>query len=115
MTKPTYLKDPLEVYQGDHFVTRLVLVPKPGVILTEWSNWRAWISMDDRKVADFGVDSTLLAENRITLDLPESVTEVLGTENGDKLDWDIQAIRGGRVKTWLRGTIKWFTDVTKES
>ena len=115
MTKPTYLKDPLEVYQGDHFVTRLVLVPKPGVILTEWSNWRAWISMDDRKVADFGVDVSLLGENRITLTLPESVTEMLGTDTGDKLDWDLQAIRGGRVKTWLRGTIKWFTDVTKES
>lgn len=115
MTKPTYLKNPFQVYQGDHFVTRLVLVPQPGVILAEWTDWRAWISLDERKVAEFGVDVSLIAENRITLTLDEAVTNQLATFDGDRLEWDMQSVRGGRVKTWLRGPIVWNTDITKES
>lgn len=113
MTKPTILKDPLEVYQGDYFLTRLVLVPQPGIQLIDWAQWRAWLVSEGNKKAEFTVDVSLLEENRVTLSLEASVTQSLGAENGDILDWDLEAVRDDKPKTWLRGRVRWSTDVTK--
>jgi hypothetical protein len=105
----------LKVYRGDTFSASFVIKSDDSpldFVSLGWGSWSAqWREkpLADNPVA-FTVDSTSASSGCLKITMAASNTATL--KDGY---WDLQATKGGEVKTWLRGEVLVQQDVTRAS
>lgn len=99
----------LHIYQGDHFHEEFTIIGIEGDIPDE--GWTAAISPANSPVnrVQLGVVVKDAAAGTITIDLPRAQTyaDLSG-------EWDLQYSNGDTTQTYLRGTVYFSYDITRE-
>jgi hypothetical protein len=102
----------LAIYSGDTFsqTYRIVTDGVPVNLVTAgWASWSAkWRPYQGATVITLMVDSSQAAAGYITIGASPAQTALM---NGPGL-WDIQALQGATVRTWLRGKTQFTGDIT---
>lgn len=82
-----------------------------NLVLEGWGAWTAqWrAKATDATAIQLDVDDSEASTGIIKISSDSADTARMGG-NGV---WDLQAINGGTVKTWIRGKTKWTEDVTR--
>lgn len=105
----------LKVYKGDTFSASFTIKSDSSplnFVSLGWGSWTAqWREQpsSDNPVA-FTVDSTLASTGVIKITMTATNTATI--KDGY---WDLQAVKGSEVKTWLRGEVLVQQDVTRAS
>lgn len=75
-----------------------------------WGSWKAQFrpSEDSATYLEFAIDTTDADQGKVNLSL--TATQTADLTSGV---WDLQAVRGEEVRTWIRGNVKMIEDVTK--
>jgi hypothetical protein len=103
------------VYKGDTFSASFTLKSNDSPLNLVSLGWGSWTAQwrehptSDNPVA-FAVDSALASTGRITITM--TATNTAAIKNGY---WDLQAVNGNNVKTWIRGEVLVQQDVTRAS
>lgn len=105
----------LKIYKGDTFNASFVLKSNDEPIDFVAQGWTTWTAQwRETKTATasvpFIVDASQSNIGRIKITMT-----AMNTRSVKKGYWDIQAIRGEEVKTWLRGDVLTDGDVTRGS
>lgn len=105
----------LKVYKGDTFSASFIINSDGSpmnLVSLGWGSWTAqWRETPSSGAAvSFTIDSTLASTGRITITM--SATNTATLKNGY---WDLQAVKGNEVKTWLRGEVLVQQDITRAS
>lgn len=108
---------PLRIYAGDDFYQKFDFRnagDQSPMNLSGWTFRAQWRATPNAETAvNFGIDSTDKATGTIVLTLTAAQTREIGQDGV----WDLQGTEtsGGRIRTWLRGTVTWREDVTRDA
>lgn len=105
----------LKVYKGDTFSASFTIKSDSSALNFVSLGWGSWIAQwretpGSKTAVSFTVDSTLASTGTIKITMSAANTATL--KNGY---WDLQAVKGNEVKTWLRGEVLVQQDVTRVS
>lgn len=100
----------LDLYRGDGFGLKLAFIDKDtGQPYPLDGTFKAEVRHNGEVVAEFVIDVTDIANGKLTIGLDATATRVIPTGSV----WDLQQSPvSGVARTWYRGTIRMFGDVT---
>lgn len=106
---PNTLKN-IKAYRGDDLIF-LLSFKKKGVEadVSDWTNWRADLYGNKERYS-MVVDASRSTEGLIQLSLPHKITENIRPGG---YTFDLEATRNDIVRTFARGPIAFYDDVTK--
>lgn len=107
----------LRLYSGDTFTRSLQFTDSDGVAI-DITGWTFLAQIREAPNADlvlatFTVTVTDAADGRIDITL--SASDVAGLENSRFLSWDLQVTASSAVRTYVRGSVKVDTDVSRSA
>lgn len=100
----------LDLYRGDGFGLKLTFIDKDtGLPYPMDGSFKAEVRHNGAVVTEFAIDNSDAASGNITIGLAASQTPTIPTGSV----WDLQQSPvDGVVRTWYRGTIRMYGDVT---
>lgn len=106
---PNTLKK-IKAYRGDDLIF-LLAFKKNGIAadISDWDNWRADLYGNDERYS-MVINASRSSEGLIRLSLPHKITENI---NPGAYVFDLEAARNDIVRTFARGPVIFYDDVTK--
>lgn len=100
------------IYRGDTFRQTFTFQTDGtpiDLVAAGWTSWASqWRAFEDAPTAvTFTVDTSLASTGKITISADPATTKLIASGT-----YDVQATRPGETRTWVRGDITYWKDVT---